>query len=57
MRSAKTHYPQVPVEVAKKIAEEQSGTLIEKEMPEQPRGPTTKESGKKPAQLDNEGVL
>lgn len=43
MQSARTHYPQVPVEIAQKIAEEQNGTLPEQETPEQASGPTAKE--------------
>lgn len=40
--NTKTHFPQVPVEIVKKIAEEQNAEPIEMETPEQLRGPTKK---------------
>ncbi len=49
MPNTKTHFPQVPVEVVKKIAQEQDGEPIEKETPEQLRGPTEKEPTGKPS--------
>jgi len=56
--STKTHYPQVPVEVAQKIAEEQGGEIVEKETPEQLRGPTAKDThGKSKPERDSDEVL
>jgi hypothetical protein len=40
--NTKTHFPQVPLETVKKIAEEQNAEPIEMETPEQLRGPTKK---------------
>lgn len=55
MPSTKTHYPQVPVEVAQKIADEQNAQPTEK-TPEQLSKPATKEpAGTSSAQAKAEG--
>jgi hypothetical protein len=53
--NTKTHYPQVPLEIAKKIAEEENGPQVNEETPEQLRGPTKKvTNGKSSAQVKPE---
>jgi len=47
--SRKTHFPQVPIEIAKKIAEEENGPRINEETPEQLRA-----NGKPSAQVKPE---
>ncbi len=54
--NTKTHYPQVPLEIAKKIAEEENGLQVNEETPEQLRGPTKKVADGNPsAQVKREG--
>jgi len=38
----KTHFPQVPLEIVKKIAEKENGEIIKQDRPEQLRWPTKK---------------
>jgi hypothetical protein len=53
--NTKTHFPQVPLEIAKKIAEEESSAQVSEETPEQLRGPTKKvTNGKSSAQVKPE---
>jgi hypothetical protein len=54
--NTKTHFPQVPLEIVKKMAEEQNGVPVGKETPEQLRGSTKKAASDKPsAQVKPEG--
>ena len=40
MPNAKTHFPQIPLEIVKKIVEEENGEPMVNERPEPLRGPT-----------------
>jgi len=42
--NAKTHFPQIPLEIVKKIVEEENGEPLANEKPEQLRGPTKKKA-------------
>ena len=49
MLNRKTHFPQVPLEIVKKIIEEENGPQVNEETPEQLRGPTKKAAHGKPS--------
>ena len=56
MPNTKTHYPQVSLEIAKKIAEEENGPQVNEETHEQLGGPTKKAAtGKHSPQVEPEG--
>ena len=56
MPKTETHFPQVPLEIVKKIVEEENGGEIDGETPEKFKRPTKKVTNGQPsAQADPEG--